>query len=161
VAGLCTKISPPSRAGTETTIKKLEPIISEPTVTLLENLLIASPHSCVAFVEGKVSSQQILLISRISFPFTAIPAEGKLNEKHYESLRDEISTLYEKIFGEKIKNTLHNNKNNPTNKKPTEEQLSLLKSEIKNAFSEGKLNEKHYDLLSKDILDLESKSDKN
>jgi hypothetical protein len=70
VAGHYTKTSPPPRAVSETPIKELEPTISEPTMTFPENLLITSPDSCVAFVEGKVSSKQILLISRISYNVT-------------------------------------------------------------------------------------------
>ncbi len=50
-------------------------------------------------------------------------SKGKINEKHYESLRNEISTLYEEIFRKKI-DSLDNDKNSPI-KKSRQEQLWL------------------------------------
>ncbi len=82
-------------------------------------------------------------------------SKGKINEKHYESLRNEISTIYEEIFRKKI-DSLDNDKNSPI-KKSTQEQLAQIRKEIKYAYSKGKINEKHYDLLNKDISDLEIK----
>jgi hypothetical protein len=42
-------------------------------------------------------------------------------------------------------------------KKPIQQQLAQLKNETKYAFSKGKINEKHYDLLNEDISKLDGK----
>ncbi len=83
-------------------------------------------------------------------------SEGKLNEKHYESLEGEISTLYEEIFRKKIA-ALDSNNNYSVVKKPMQEQLAQIRNEVEYAFSMGKINEKHYDLLIKIIANLDSK----
>jgi hypothetical protein len=44
-------------------------------------------------------------------------SRGKLNEKHYENLKNETSLLYEKIFRKRLDDALNNNGNNATNKK--------------------------------------------
>lgn len=64
-------------------------------------------------------------------------------------MKDEISILYEKIFRNRIV-SLENG--NPSNKKSAQEQLTQLRNEVKQAYSEGKINDKHYELLSKDII---------
>jgi hypothetical protein len=42
-------------------------------------------------------------------------------------------------------------------KKPIQEQLAQIRNEIELAFSKGKINEKHYDLLNKVISKLDIK----
>jgi hypothetical protein len=49
---------------------------------------------------------------------------------------------------------LNNNSDNSAKDKTTHEQLNRIRNEVKHAYSEGKINEKHYGLLDKDILDL-------
>jgi hypothetical protein len=67
-------------------------------------------------------------------------------------LKNEISILYDKIFRKRINDLLHN-----ASKETTEEQLNKIKTDLEYAYSEGKINEKHYDLLSKAISNLETK----
>jgi YVTN family beta-propeller protein len=88
--------------------------------------------------------------------------EGKLNEKHYESLSGKISTLYEEIFRKKIAAIDNSsNSNNPVAKKTIQEQLTQVRSEVELAFSKGKINDKHYDLLDKAISKLDGKEGNN
>jgi YVTN family beta-propeller protein len=112
---------------------------------------IASLHR-----DGRLDENDIEGLDRLRNRVVDAYSEGKINEKHYESLRNEISILYEKIFRKKIDDALNNN-NDPTNKKTIHEQLAQIKNEVEYAYSEGKINEKHYDLLTKAILNLDSK----
>jgi hypothetical protein len=97
----------------------------------------------------------LLHSSILAYEFNYACSEGKINEKHYESLRNEISILYEEIFRKKI-DLLDSN---PSNNKATQEQLSQIRNEAENAYSRGKISEKHYDLLNKAISSLESKEE--
>ena len=81
-------------------------------------------------------------------------SKGKINEKEYESLKDETSIVYEKIFRQMIDSL----RSNPSDKKVALEQLA---QKIEDAYSNERINDKHYHLLSNDILDLKSKFDIN
>lgn len=78
-------------------------------------------------------------------------SRGNLNEKHYENLKNEMSVHCEKIFRRRIDDALNNSYNYSSKKIMTGEQLAQLRKEIKYAYSEGKINDKHYDLLNKDF----------
>ena len=110
--------------------------------------------------DGKLDENDIGPLDRLRTNILDAYSEGKINDKHYESLRNETSILYEKIFRKRIDDVV--NKNNDSSiKKPRQEQLDKIRKEVKYAYSEGKINDKHYDLLNKDILDLESKERDN
>jgi hypothetical protein len=105
--------------------------------------------------DGKLDENDIEPLNRLRTNIIDAYSKGLINEKHYESLRDEISILYEEIFRKKIA-TLDNN-NYSVVKKPIQERLAQIRNEVEYAYSEGKINEKHYELLSKAISNLESK----
>ena len=71
-------------------------------------------------------------------------------------MRGEISTLYEEIFRKKIA-ALDGKNNYSVVKRPTQERLAQVRNEIEYSFSKGKINEKHYDLLTKAISNLDDK----
>ncbi len=93
--------------------------------------------------DGKQNENDIEPLNRLRSSILNAYSEGNLIEKHYESLKNETTLLYEKIFRNRINDSL-NNDNYPVNKKSVEKQLAEVRSEIENAYSEGKLNEKHY-----------------
>jgi hypothetical protein len=95
--------------------------------------------------DGKLDKNDIEAIDRLRTNILDTYSNGKLNEKHYESLMDEISILYEKIFRKRVDDSL----NDGSKKETTEEQLDKIETELEYAYSEGKINEKHYDLLLK------------
>jgi hypothetical protein len=103
---------------------------------------------------GKLDKNDIEPLNRLRSSILDAYSKGKINEKHYESLKNETSILYEKIFRNRINDSLNNN--NPSNKKNTEEQLAQIRNELEYAYSEGKINEKHYNLLNKKISDYEN-----
>lgn len=106
--------------------------------------------------DGKLDEDDIEPLDQLRSNVIDAYSEGKINEKHYESLRNEISTLYEEIFRKKIA-ALDNKNGGSLVKKPIQQQLAQIRNEIKYAFSKGKINEKHYALLNKDISKLDSK----
>jgi YVTN family beta-propeller protein len=106
--------------------------------------------------DGRLDKGDLEPLDRLRSIVANAYAEGKLNEKHYESLEGEISTLYEEIFRKKIA-ALNSNNNYSVVKKSMQEQLAQIRNEVEYAFSMGKINEKHYDLLIKIIANLDSK----
>jgi YVTN family beta-propeller protein len=109
--------------------------------------------------DGKLDEDDIGSLDDLTSNVKDAYSEGKINEKHYESLRNEISILYEKIFRKKIGDSLNNSNSSSATKKLRQEQLTQIRNEVENAYSEGKINEKHYDLLNKAISNLESKEE--
>ncbi len=78
-------------------------------------------------------------------------SKGKINEIHYNSLKNEISVLYEEIFRKRAKSL-----STVFNKNVLEEKLNQLKDDIENAYSKQKITETQFNLLNKKISDLES-----
>jgi hypothetical protein len=110
--------------------------------------------------DGKLDEYDIEALDRLRSMVSDSYSEGKLNEKHYESLKGEISTLYEDLFRKKIA-TLDSSNNYSVVKKPIQQQLAQIRDEAELAFSKGKINEKHYDLLNKAVLKLDRKEGDN
>ena len=110
--------------------------------------------------DGKLDENDIEALDRLRSRILDAYSEGKLNEKHYESIRGEISTLYEEIFRKKI-TALDSNNSYSVVSKPAQEQLTQMRNEVELAFSKGKINEKHYDLLNKAISKLDGKESDN
>jgi YVTN family beta-propeller protein len=108
--------------------------------------------------DGKLDENDIEALDRLRSNIMDAYSKGKINEKHYESLRNEISILYEEILRKRI-NAL--NKSNPSNRKTTQEQLAQIRNEVEYAYSKGKINEKHYDLLNKNISNLDGKDNES
>ena len=106
--------------------------------------------------DGKLDENDIKALDSLRNKIGDAYSEGKINEKHYESLRGEISTLYEELFRKKIA-ALDGKNRYSVVRKPIEGQLAQIRNEVELAFSKGKINEKHYDLLNKAILKIDSK----
>ena len=99
--------------------------------------------------DGKLDENDIYDLDRISGAILVAYSKGKINEKHYKSLKNEISILYEKIFRKRIDSL-----NYPSNKEITEKQLDKIKNDVETAYSEGKISELHYNLLHQKISNL-------
>lgn len=107
--------------------------------------------------DGKLDEKDIEALDRLRSRVSDAYSEGKVNEKHYESLKGEVSILYVEIYRKKIA-ALDGKNNNSVVRKPIQEhQLSQIRNEIEYAFSKGKIDEKHYDLLTKAISNLDGK----
>lgn len=68
------------------------------------------------------------------------------------------SILYEKIFRKRIDDAVNNKS---AIKKPRQEQLDQIRNEVEAAYSEGKIIEKHYNLLNKAISNRDGKERDN
>ncbi len=79
---------------------------------------------------------------------------GKINELHYNNLKNEISILYEEMFKKRIESL-----NTAINQNGWKDLFSQLKDDIEDAYSKQKITELHYNLLNKKIIDLEDKGD--
>jgi YVTN family beta-propeller protein len=125
-------------------------------------LKLNSYHKEIARLDddGRLDEEDIEALDELRKDIGNAYSEGKINEKHYETLRDEISTLYEEIFRKKIA-ALDNGNKYSVVKKPVQEQLGQMRDEVELAFSKGKINEKHFDLLTKAISNLSSKKANN
>ncbi|HEX5978529.1 MAG TPA: YncE family protein, partial [Nitrososphaeraceae archaeon] len=108
--------------------------------------------------DGKLDENDIGALDRLRSNIVDAYSKGKLNEKHYDSLRNETSILYDKIFRKRIDDALNNN-NDPSNNETMDEQFKKIRNDIKYAYSEGKINDKHFDLLNKYISDLQNKKE--
>jgi YVTN family beta-propeller protein len=71
-------------------------------------------------------------------------SDGKLNNEHYTNLKNEISNTYQKIFKKRIETITSSDT----------ESLSKIKNEIRDAYSDGKITELHYNLLNEQISDM-------
>jgi YVTN family beta-propeller protein len=112
------------------------------------------------YSDGKLDEKDIGPLDRLTSSILDAYSKGKINERHYESLRSEISILYEKIFRKRIEDILiRSSSNDPATVIDTKEQLAEIRKDVKYAYSDGKINDKHYDLLNKDILDMADKND--
>jgi YVTN family beta-propeller protein len=107
--------------------------------------------------DGKLDENDIEPLDKLRQSIVNGYSTGNLNEKHYENLKDETSILYDKIFRKRLDDALNNN--NPTGEKATQEQLAQIRNDVAYAYSEGKINEKHYVLLTKAIPNLNGKND--
>jgi hypothetical protein len=101
--------------------------------------------------DGKLDEKDIESLDQLRGNIIDAYSRGNLNEKDYENLKNETSVHYEKIFRRRIDDALNNSNNYSSKKIMTGEQLAQLRKEIKYAYSEGKINDKHYDLLNKDF----------
>ena len=78
-------------------------------------------HKQITAQEGKLDENDIEKLDDLRNSIGDAHSEGKLNDKHYESLRDEVSTLHEEIFRKKIA-ALDNGNKYSVVKKPVQEQ---------------------------------------
>ena len=69
---------------------------------------------------------------------------GKLSNDHYTNLKNEISNTYQKIFKKRIDSIISSDI----------EDFSKIKNDIKDAYSDGKITELHYNLLNEKISDM-------
>jgi YVTN family beta-propeller protein len=71
-------------------------------------------------------------------------AAGKISNEHYTNLKNEISNTYQKIFKTRIESLIDSNT----------EAISKIKNDIRDAYSDGKITELHFNLLNEKISDL-------
>jgi YVTN family beta-propeller protein len=106
--------------------------------------------------DGSLDENDIKELDRLKTDVTDAHSKGKVNELHYNSLKNEISMLYEEIFRKGIESISNSPKNDSS-----KEQINKLKNDIEIAYSKEKIRELHYNLLNKKIQAHSNNSDKS
>ena len=117
--------------------------------------IILGIETIIAFLyrdDGKLDENDIEPLNRLRSSILDAYSEGKLNERHYESLVNNISMLYQEVFKKEIDSL-----NSLTNNEDKIKLLSKVHSDIEDAYSKEKVTEKHYNLLKEKISELKRK----
>jgi len=99
--------------------------------------------------DGKLDSNDISKLNSLKNNITDEYIKGKINKEQYDKLGNEISVCYREIFTKEINSLVTISKNDKV------EQLSQIKSNIEDAYAEGKINELHYTLLKERLANYE------
>ena len=103
-------------------------------------------HKIIAkiYADEKQDENDIASLNHLSGCVSDDYSRGKINKEHYESLKNEVSSTYEEIFRKRL-HTI-----NPS-EKDSKEKVKELRDDILYAFSKGKINETHYNMLKETI----------
>ena len=93
---------------------------------------------------GSITEQDLETINKIRNDIIDASSNGKLSNEHYTNLKYEIANTYQKIFKKRIESLTD----------PNTEAVSKIKNDIRDAYSDGKTSELHYNLLNEKISDL-------
>jgi hypothetical protein len=74
----------------------------------------------------------------------------EIDKEHYDSLTNEISILYQELFNKRIAEVYN------TSIIEDKKVVNQIKNEIYEAYSNEKINVKHYNLLKEKILEVEN-----
>ena len=96
--------------------------------------------------DDKLDENDIEPLNRLRSSILGAYSEGKLNEKHYINLVNNISMLYQEVFKKEIDSL-----NSLTNNEDKIKLLNKVQSDIEDAYSKENLTEKHYNLLKEKI----------
>ena len=101
------------------------------------------------------NDEKIKVLDEIKSDLNDAYSKEKIDKEHYDSLKNEISILYQEIFVTKI-----NEINNISNYDNKIKVLNQTKNNIDEAYSKDKINEKHYNLLIEKISEGETNNRK-
>jgi YVTN family beta-propeller protein len=106
--------------------------------------------------DGKLDENDIESLNRLRSSILDAYSKGKLNEKHYTYLVNNISMLYQEVFKKEIDSL-----NSLTNNEDKIKLLNKVHSDIEDAYSKEKVTEKHYNLLKEKMSEFENKNKDN
>ena len=102
--------------------------------------------------DGKLDEKDIEPIDKLSINIADSYSKGKINNEHYTNLKDEISVLYHQIYDKKIDSLNHS-----FSFAERINSLQIIKNDIADLYSKGKIKELHYHMLKEKLLDFEQK----
>jgi hypothetical protein len=107
------------------------------------------------------ADQEQEILSRLELIIALLRENNEILGALLTNVRDDHKTNSQILdeFGKLRWNSLNNGNSSSATKKLRQEQLIQIINEVKYAYSEGRINEKHYDLLNKAISNLESKEE--
>jgi YVTN family beta-propeller protein len=91
-----------------------------------------------------ITEQDLETVNKIRNDIIDAYSNGKLSNEHYTNLKNEISNTYQKIFKKRIESLTD----------PNTEAINKIKNDIRDAYSDGKITELHYNLLNEQISDM-------
>ena len=96
--------------------------------------------------DRRLDEKDIGVLNRIKRDVSNAYSKGKISSEHYNNLNNEISILYQDIFKKQIDaiKSKHDNGNKI-------KLLNNMLSDLNDAYSKEKINEKHYTLLKESI----------
>ena len=92
---------------------------------------------------GSITEQDLENVNKLRNDITDAYSNGGLSKEHYTNLKNEISNTYQKIFKTRIESLIDSNT----------EAISKIKNDIRDAYSDGKITELHFNLLNEKISD--------
>jgi YVTN family beta-propeller protein len=93
---------------------------------------------------GSLTEQDLENVNKLRNDIIDANSNGKLSKEHYTNLKNEISNTYQKIFKTRIESLID----------PNTEAIRKIKNDIRDAYSDGKITELHFNLLNEKISDL-------
>jgi YVTN family beta-propeller protein len=91
-----------------------------------------------------ITEQDLETVNKIRNDIIDAYSNRKLSNEHYTNLKNEISNTYQKIFKKRIESLTD----------PNTEAINKIKNDIRDAYSDGKITELHYNLLNEQISDM-------
>jgi YVTN family beta-propeller protein len=102
------------------------------------------------YADDKLDKNDIKSLNALKRDITDAYAAGKINEQHYNNLKDEISRHYQKIYKNKIYSLKGKSEGSNSSNGV---QWDKIKNDIADAYAAGKISEQHYNLLKDTISD--------
>ena len=93
------------------------------------------------FDDSKIDEGDIKNLDKLKVDVTSDYSKGKINDKQYENMKNEISVFYQEIFRKKIDSW------NKISDNVGVKKLDIIMAQMEDAYAKGKLNELHYTLL--------------
>jgi YVTN family beta-propeller protein len=107
------------------------------------------------YEDGKLDEDDRERLDKLRSDIVDAYSKGKINDRHHDNLKYEVSVLYDKIFKKRINDLPNNDAENETRK----ERLERIRKDLDDAYSEGRIDDKHYKLLNNDISKLDGRED--
>ena len=92
--------------------------------------------------DGELDEKDVWELNKLKDSISEAYSKGQINTEHYSSLKDELSILYQEIFKKRIDMSSNEQK---------VKSMNIIKDDISDAYSTGKINELHYNLLKEKI----------
>ena len=115
----------------------------------LMNKFITNIYVIQSKSSKQTKDEYLKSLSDLKEEITDAYSKGKINQSHYDVLSNKISENYEEIYSRSLDNVL--SKSSKQTKDEYLKSLSDLKEEITDAYSKGKINQSHYDVLTKKL----------
>jgi hypothetical protein len=98
----------------------------------------------IIYADGKLDENDTKRLNVLNKIISDFYATGKINNEQYMHLKNKVSTAYQKIFKKRIESI-------PVSDTKV---INKIENEIKDAYSDGKIIELHYNLLIEQISDI-------